>query len=182
MKKFLLLVSASAVSIFLSVNTIYAQTESEKYMLGIIDYIAENSKYEYHGEPLPFIEFVTADEACRKVFTPEGYEKIIAEEGTCTRIAALYDNTMNVIYMNEDRLELEDGYESTLAHELVHYLQYINGEDKKVQCFRAMERDAYKLQDKYIVDHELNPETRPNLLFAHLISMCDDGMGPYGAD
>lgn len=167
MKKLL----AAAASILISVSA--ANATSEEIMLDMIDFIEENSKYEYNGERLPFIQIRTIDELCRGVYPPDVYEEI---KDDCS-VVGYYDNNMNTIYIGDESGEYmvdEKFIEVVLFHELVHFLQYMNGEDEKVVCRRALERDAYLLQDKYVQEMGWPEKQRPNMLFAMIVSTCHD--------
>ena len=135
-------------------------------MLDMIDWITENSKYEYNGEKLPWLEIRTQEEICETVYE-EVPENCIA--------VAYYDHNMNAIFVSPDpigKMVQEKFIEVMLFHELVHYLQYLNGEDKRVACSNELEMNAYKLQDKYIQHMGWPEEQRPNMLFAYLVSSC----------
>lgn len=45
-------------------------------------------------------------------------------------------------------------HRSFLVHELVHYLQYANGQDAQVECRQQLEPLAYKVQKRYLRDHQ----------------------------
>ena len=63
---------------------------------------------------------------------------------------ALYDNIKKTIILNEnfDNNKVHD--KSVIFHELVHHLQYNDGEDKRVNCIGDLEKEAYTLQDLWL--------------------------------
>lgn len=139
---------------------------SDEIMLDMIAWIEKNSKYKYNGEKLPWIEIRTQEEICAVLFE-EPPENCIA--------LAYYDHNLNAIFLSPDpigRMVQEKFIEVLLFHELVHFLQYLNGEDEFVLCQNALELDAYKLQDKYVEEMGWPDEQRPNMLFAYLVSSC----------
>lgn len=154
----------------LSFNTA-AYATSNEVMLDMIEFIEQNSKYEYNGEKLPYIQIRTNDELCRSIFEPEVYERVKED---CT-VAGYYDHNTNAIFIADApaKYMVEEGFiEIVLLHELVHFLQLMNGEYDKVACKNELEADAYILQRKY-VDHMGYPEEqKPDPLFAMITSSC----------
>ncbi len=154
----------------LSLLTIPAAASSNDIMLEMIEFITEHSKYEYAGEPLPFIEIRNVDELCKAVYTPETL-KLIKE---CS-VVGYYDHSVKTVFIADTSgPHMVDEYfiEVVLFHELVHYLQYLNGEHLKVECMNALEVDAYRLQREYIEYMEYPDEQKPDPLFAMLVSSC----------
>lgn len=165
MKNFLLSVIASAVTAT-SASADYTNT-----MLDMLEYIETNSKYTYNNEQLPEIAFKSIDELCKSVYTPETYEQV---KNDCS-VAGYYDNDNNVIYIADEPTPymVEQNYiEIIIFHELVHYLQYLNGEDKVVPCMNQLEKDAYLLQNQYVEDMNYPEEQKTDLFFAMVVSTC----------
>jgi hypothetical protein len=152
------------ISLLAMTSPLYAT--SNEMMLDMIEWIEKNSKYKYNGEKLPWIEIRTQEEICEVLFEnpPEN----------CIAIA-YYDHNLNAIFLSPDpigKMVQEKFIEVIIFHELVHFLQYTNGEDEFVLCENALELDAYKLQDKYVEEMGWPDEQRPNMLFAYLVSSC----------
>lgn len=165
MKKLFTFIAA----LFFLISPAYAT--SDEVMLDMIEYIEENSKYEYNGEKLPYIQIRSPDELCQDLYPPEVYEKI---KDQCS-VAGLYNHNLNVIFIADKSgpyMVDEKFVETVLFHELVHFLQYLNGEDEKVSCMQALEADAYILQDDYVLDKGFPEEQRPDPLFAMIVSTC----------
>jgi hypothetical protein len=144
---------------------------SNEVMLDMIEFITERSDYTYNGEKLPWIEIREPDELCRAVYLPETYAKL----ESCD-IAGYYDNNLTTIFISDDpgRYMVAEGFfEVVLLHELVHYLQYLNGYDKEVACRNELEKDAYRLQVEYVDYMGYPEEQKPNALFAFFVSMCE---------
>lgn len=143
---------------------------SSEIMLGMIEWIEKNSKYEYNEEKLPRIEIRTQEEICEVLFENPPKDCIAL---------AYYDNNMNTIFISPvpiGGMVEEKFIEVVLLHELVHFLQYVNKEEQKVRCQNALELDAYKLQDKYIEEMGWPDEQRPNMLFAYVMSSCREDL------
>ena len=65
-------------------------------------------------------------------------------------IEALYHPDSNSIYVRRG-VDLTTNYgKSALVHELVHFLQYQHGMERKVACVNALEKDAYRVQAAYL--------------------------------
>ncbi len=149
----------------------YANPVFETY----IQWIVENSELEYNGEPLPTVTVVSSDYI--KILA---YGEITVAEAEfngveLADIVALYkhdDNTMII----PDTLDLYDwNNHYVIVHELVHYLQDINGYyelPEYVKCRVKLEELAYELHVRWMdeVDH---PGERPNSLFLlMLLNSC----------
>ena len=140
----------------------------ETKMLAMIDYITRNSKYEYKDQTLPSVAIKTTEQMCKDLFLDEVPDPC--------HIAGYFEHEANRIFIADKPLESMNGkgfYDSVLIHELVHFLQYVNGEYKKVSCRRELERDAFKIQDDYIDDFNLSEKLHNDPLFAIMASMCD---------
>lgn len=155
-----------------------AFASSQEVMLDMIRYIETNSTYEYNNEKLPSIQIRTATELCKSVYPTKTFED------DCT-VVGYYDDSLNAIFIadNPGPPMVEERFiETVLFHELVHFLQYINGAHDTVPCKKALEKDAYFLQDQYVQDMQYPKEQRPDMLFVLVASSCDfqnyDSIGP----
>lgn len=139
-------------------------TEYDELSLELIDFIVENSDYEYDGHDLPDVQVVDGWYLASMV-NPTGAAQCEMMEIFSTKecphvgnyLAAYY---YNVIVFNEDWDWTEKGFKSVLLHELVHFLQEIRGEgfDAATQdhCdLLALEQPAYHIQSKWNVQNEL---------------------------
>jgi len=159
---------AAVVAILLSVTA--AKATTEEVMRDMISYIVDNSDLEYNGEKLPFLEIRTISELCQK-YAPGMYE----EQPENCNIAGIYDDQVDVIYISDEPapyMSHPDFFETVLFHELVHYLQDINGVYETVECLQNLEKLAYELQTDYINDMGLNEDNKPDPLFSMFVSMC----------
>ena len=90
-------------------------------------------------------------------------------------IAGYFDHETNLIVISDTETEymVEDHfYEVVLLHELVHFLQYYNGEYERAECKQALERDAFELQDQWIDEQGIDPEQKNDPLFVVFVTMC----------
>ena len=99
---------------------------------------------------------------------------------------ALYDHIKKTVILNEnfDINQIHD--QSVIFHELVHHLQYNDGEDKRVKCMGELEKEAYNLQDKWLQEKygvTVWDTIHINRLFFMLITRCEKhhhGLSHFG--
>lgn len=141
-------------------------------LLGYVNWLTQNSNFEYEGQPLPSIKVISKNAIQVLAYTQETIDSLKAKGQEPTPIVALYDDTTDTIIVNEDFDIMNFEYHHILVHELVHYLQDINGITD--DCIQNLESIAYELQEKWMdeVDH---PADRPNALFVALIAAHCDG-------
>ena len=156
------------IAILLLAPTMVYSAHSDHDLTSMVEWIESNSKYSYNGEPLPKIELHSAQQICRVVF-PD------AEPHADCNIAGYFDHETNLIVISDTVTEymVEDHfYEVVLLHELVHFLQYRNGEYERAECKQALERDAFELQDQWIDEQGIDPEQKNDPLFVIFVTMC----------
>ena len=89
---------------------------------------------------------------------------------------AFYDPKTDTIYLNK-YFNIHDPFQKgVLLHELIHYVQDSNdviGPGKPFECMRALEEEAYPLQQKYLL--EVNGIAWDyDELWVKLLSSCDE--------
>lgn len=107
-------------------------------LLAHIAWLTEHSDLKYAGEPLPKVVTV-ADETLEN----------LVGAGTI----GTFDPGVNTIYLvtSQDGIERE----STLVHELIHYLQFLDGRDHRTTCAGLLEPEAYQLEGEWREAHGL---------------------------
>lgn len=89
----------------------------------------------------------------------------------------LYNHENNEIIVRKG-FDIETIHDqSVLFHELVHHMQFHNGEYEKVHCTGQLEKLAYKLQDKWLQEKykvSVNAVIGVNELFLMLVTGCPD--------
>ena len=136
----------------------------------LIRFIEEHSELEYDGSPLPDIKIATQQEMCEVLFE---------EVPDPCHIAGYYNDDTNEIFIGDKPTEhmVEEGfYEAVLIHELVHFLQKINGVYETIECRAKLEADAFKIQDLYIDTVGIDETNKNDPLFAMLASMCQSNL------
>ncbi len=93
------------------------------------------------------------------------------ERCAASQLAGFY-NKDSTIYLRSDYRQGNAEYASWLLHELVHYVQWSNGEHQQ-QCLGLLEAEAYELQDEWRVQHGLESIVDPFKLIL-LSASCED--------
>lgn len=102
------------------------------------------------GTSMPGVKRVSNGEMLRVAF---GKDLPRATNQKNMQIYGLYNFKNGTIYLL-DSIDLNtDKGKSILLHELVHYLQYQNGQDHKVDCKNQLEYLAYNLEARYLKEH-----------------------------
>ena len=115
-------------------------------VMSLMQWIADNSRYKLVDHFTPRIELVPAAELAR-----------LANPGRTVdywqAVDACFLTERVTIYLS-DEFEASDLLQrSTLVHELVHFMQLINGAFDYAECPAALERPAYFLQVDYLDQH-----------------------------
>ena len=149
----------------LALGSLFKKSDNHSDLLmPYIEWIVENSEYEYNNEPLPDITFMTRQEM-NYLF----YGETILDESQ--RIEALYDTIQNRIILPEGTDITSYHTAPAIVHELVHFLQMTAGNFGKV-CMGQLEITAYELQIAWM-DQINHTDPRPDeFTFRSLILMC----------
>lgn len=104
------------------------------------------TELEYNGQPLPTVGYGTHKELVRmargKDADPKNYD-----------LQAVYDHKTNKIWLRVGLDTTKERTRAVLVHELVHYLQDVNGTLEKRPCMAANELLAYDLDGEYRRSH-----------------------------
>ena len=141
----------------------------------MVQCIVDNSRFEYHGDPYPKVSHEEPLFVCSEIY-PD------SEPHDDCNIAGYYDHETNHIVISDSITEymVEDHFsEVVLLHELVHFVQYYDGEYERAECKQALEIDAFELQDQWIDEQGIDPEQKNDPLFVVFVTMCDRHFGPF---
>ena len=121
----------------------------EVILLALLGWIgAVDDDLEYNkAYPLPEIRYTTNAEMV-KMYRPEADPKDHDLWGT-------YDHGENVIYLREGLDLKTKAGKAVLVHELVHYLQRMQGKWERVRCTAQLEPEAYVIENRYRDEHGL---------------------------
>mgnify|MGYP001171970500 FL=1 len=153
-------------------------TQQQKLMLEMIDFIEKNSDYKYDGSPLPTVHTATSKHMCKVLF--------VGEPPDPCHIAGYYNDDTNEIFIADkptEHMHLKGFRESVLMHELVHFMQKINGTYETVDCKQALEGPAFQIQDKYTKENDhIHEKNENDPLFALMASSCPNFSGAMGIE
>lgn len=123
----------------------------EDLVSGLLNWINQHSSFTYDLSDLPVVNKVPAREIATIAF---GGELPKAVDVDSLQIYGLYNFNEKAIYIL-DSLDLNsERGRAILLHELVHFLQYQVGDDKKVECKNELESLAYLMEAKYLQAHD----------------------------
>ena len=133
-----------------------------------IEWLVENSEFEYNGETYPSIDYYRSEELQVIAYGKEKIEN--TDSRSLPKIKALYDHRDNALMFTKgmDISDFETAY--IVVHELVHFLQNTNGITENTECIQSLEEPAYKLQAEWQRQHA-HPGPYPNFLFVRLLSL-----------
>lgn len=148
------------------------ETRTMKAMIRDIEFITQNSTLEYSGQALPDVVVVTESELQLRSHSPEAQIAANEEARPFDRVSAFYDRECNQIFLAD--LDSIDG--PSLLHELVHFLQNINGKNKTFADHRiCLEAEAYDLQAAWQIEQGVDLAQKPDYgLLMTLYGACND--------
>ena len=79
-------------------------------------------------------------------------------DGTIPAIAAMYDHRTHTMYRHNELNLANVRDRSTILHELVHHMQYINGLYQITDCSQKLEHLAYGIQIEYLLENGYSDE------------------------
>lgn len=165
------------IRIFLSIillffaNVSYAQERDRVLEIGkmkeYLDWLSTTYRMPYDNQNLPLVIYLTEEELNIFFYGEEAYKKAVAED-RLVPVAGVFQPSpgSGVIYLRTDFdwLSLYDA--DIIVHELVHYLQHING--ISYGCNLLKELDAYKYQSIWMIQNQ-SPGEIPTFLTAMAI-------------
>jgi hypothetical protein len=148
------------------------ETQIVQAMIRDIEFITQNSSLEYGGEHLPEVTVVSEEELQRLFRSSETNASAKKDGRSFALVSALYDRYENRIFLSDLNAIAGPG----LFHELVHYLQDINGkEDMFKDHAICLEAEAYDLQAAWQTEQGIDPASKPDYGFiTTLYGICND--------
>jgi hypothetical protein len=148
------------------------KTQIMQAMIRDIEFIIQNSSLEYAGEDLPEVTVVSDEELQRLFRSSETHVSAKRDDRSLDLVSALYDRFENRIFLADVNAISGPG----LFHELVHYLQDINGEeDMFTDHSVCLEAEAYDLQANWQTDQGIDLASKPGYGFVMtLYGVCND--------
>lgn len=155
---------------FLCLVAFPASSMADQRFLPYIEWLVANSDYEYNGEPLPTIEFMSAPLMAITVYGEATVAQSEMNGTELPNIQGIYLHDRNAIVFPEgtDPWAQED----TIVHELYHFLQYVNHDGVQPDCLASWERPAYEIHWEWVEAHgKTDLYTEPNWLFVLMIEL-----------
>ncbi len=130
-----------------------------------VEFAVKWTLYKYNGEPLPKIKIVKQDLLQVVAYGEIEYSQAEAKGLKLSTVNAIYIVDNKTMYIS-DQVDVNDpAFEVTLVHEIVHYLQDINGFTKSLGVYLVCtESEAYDVQMLWQTFNKVDME---NIQFAY---------------
>lgn len=114
----------------------------EALMIGLLVWLGTNTDYELpkHKSELPKVAYSSQRDMQEAVFGKHG-------PGMARKVRAFYDPKANIIWVLRGFDPGDPTDKRSMVHELVHYLQKLNG--MVYPCLQAVEPEAFRLSMKW---------------------------------
>lgn len=132
----------------------------EALVIGLIIWINQHSHFDYdlnHGTPA----IRQAEQTALAALILDDETVLKKDQHTASfqdfvdQLVAVYDHRQKTILISS-KIDIQSPYaRSVIVHELVHFIQYQQGVNRKVDCLNALERDAYDIQARYMDAHHI---------------------------
>jgi hypothetical protein len=149
-----------------------AESQMMKAVIADIEFISEYSSLGYAGQALPEVTVVTENELQLRYHSPEALVRAMEEGRPASRVSAFYDREANKIFLTD--MNATQG--PALFHEVVHYLQDINGKDELfADHMVCLEAEAYDLQAFWQTQKKIDVALKPDYGFVMTLQgACND--------
>ena len=153
---------------------------ADERLLKHIDWITERSdNLEYNGEPLPQVKTIPTYYLHVWMYGQDVVDEIEAQENVSfPKIMGVYDHERDTILVPDEFDPYSEWYSPTLLHELVHYLQDING--TMPECAGYSEAEAYYFSNMWIEEIGHERELMDGFTIAMMELMCQEHHGAGG--
>jgi hypothetical protein len=148
------------------------ETQKMLAMIADIEFITQNSLLEYAGQALPEVTVVTENELQLRFRASEAQVLALEDDHSFGRVSAFYDRYANKVLLSDVSSFTGPG----LLHELVHFLQEVNGKDDIFVSYPVcLEAEAYDLQALWQAEHGIDLDSKPDYGFVMtLYGVCND--------
>jgi hypothetical protein len=149
-----------------------ADDEATAAMNAAIAYITDASTLVYNGEVLPEVTIVSSAKLQLLAYAPETLMKAEHEGRDLPVVSAFYDVETKEIFLADHN----DINGAALLHEMVHYLQDVNGKtDMFANHEVCLEADAYDIQALWQHETQTDIETMPTYGYVMMLyAVCND--------
>ena len=149
-----------------------SETQEMHAMIAGIEFIIRNSKLEYAGQTLPDVTVLSEKELQLRFIASGTSVHASGRDQSGGRVAAFFDRHANQIFLSEVKSLTGPG----LVHELVHFLQNVNGKgDMFVSHSTCLEAEAYELQALWQAETGIDLASMPDYGFIMTLNgICND--------
>jgi hypothetical protein len=168
-----------AQTVILSEETVFdlsvvdaAESQMMKAVIADIEFISEYSSLGYAGQALPEVTVVTENELQLRYHSPEALVRAKEEGRPASLVSAFYDRDANKIFL----ADMNATESPALFHEVVHYLQDINGKDDLfANHMVCLEAEASDLQAFWQTQKKIDVALKPDYGFVMTLQgACND--------
>lgn len=164
---------ASVLAVTLAAQAWSSDLGSRLLMLNYIDWIEARSDLRHDGQPLPELVQWSDREVHIWMYGIDVVEEVEASESMQFPVVlGLYDPETRRIIVPERFDPWSFDYAPTLLHELVHYLQDVNG--TLAECAGMSEREAYELSNEWVVQNNHPRELMDGFTIAMIEIACTE--------
>ena len=145
--------TSASVAIKDQLNLAGAASKDKALVRQLITWINVHTSYTHPANEIPVVRHVSAKQLKQIAFNKKFSNSL---EQKTFKILGLYNFEEKVVYLS-DKIDMRTKKgKAVLLHELVHFLQYQYGHDKRVSCKIELEALAYQLEAKYLTAHYQN--------------------------
>lgn len=159
----------------LSIHHIDTQRRQD-IVLKHVEWISSETFLDYNGEELPTIRKISRAEMAIRFYgidpDPKKQTKQDLQRINTSKIAALYHADKNTMYFDTNFSVRDWDTRHILVHELVHFMQKVNGLYIGNYCKGGLEALAYGIQGKWQREKNHPSKIPPISLIARLRSTC----------
>lgn len=145
---FIVIILSSVFSYSFEINLLSSKTDGEvRNLLEYVNFVTEWTSYEYSGEALPAVETISHTLVQIYAYGDFVYAQAEFKGEELPVVMAVYDVKDKTIYLSDRIKEGGASEEPSLVHEMVHYLQDINGYTESLDGHLiCSESEAYEVQ------------------------------------
>jgi len=127
--------------------------QRQEIVLKHVEWISSETFLDYNGEELPNIKKISREEMAIRFYgidpDPKNQTKKDLQKINNSNIAALYHAGKNTMYFDTNFSVRDWDTRHILVHELVHFMQKVNGFYNSKYCKGTLEALAYGIQGKW---------------------------------
>jgi len=158
-------------ALILLITISFSSLADDRIMQNSIDWIVKHSDLEYNDEQLPVVKRVSNQELALRYYDldPQMPEQDIPRKVQNLELYGLYDFHSNTLYLPQDKPVWSWPYRYIIVHEMVHFLQQVNGKFDGRSCVSTLEPEAYEIMGRW-QDYHNHDSPRANAFIVHIMA------------